>query len=191
MQALFASYATTSIEDGTNILTWLQTLGDKYSDLPGVRNLHDFLFVKAQDSKVVLKVCEFCFGGVWNVSPLHQKNTTMSEIPVDTYKDKCWHQISDDKMAHIVTMYNGFIPPDRCPEFLPPIPVQSQPQPQNPPSHHQSIQLTQVVTQLVATKRQRRKGTCSVPGCTGEGHKNKERLHECHTTRAGCPKLRT
>ena len=137
MQALFASYATTSIEDGTNILTWLQTLGDKYSDLPGVRNLHDFLFVKAQDGKVVLKVYEFCFGGVWNVSPLHQKNTTMSEIPTDTYKDRCWHQISDDKMAHMVTMYNGFIPPDRRPEFLPPIPVQSQPQePAITPSIH-------------------------------------------------------
>ena len=39
------------------------------------------------------------------------------------------------------------------------------------------------LTQPVAKKWQRRKGTCSVPGCTGEGHKNKEHWHEGHTTR--------
>ena len=77
------------------------------------------------------------------MSPLHQKNTT-SEIHTDTFNGKCWHQISDDKTAHMVTMYDRFIPPDCRPEFLPPIPVQSLPQ--QLPSHRQSIQLTQVDT---------------------------------------------
>ena len=45
--------ATTFIEDGQQVLTWRDSLGSKYSDLPGVRKLHDFLVVKA---RVVMKV---------------------------------------------------------------------------------------------------------------------------------------
>ena len=52
-------------------------LGEKYSDPPGVRNLHNFLFIKVQNGEVVMMVREFCFGGAWKVSLLDPKNTAL------------------------------------------------------------------------------------------------------------------
>lgn len=104
-----AQFAPNTIEDGTNILTWRNSLTEYYSDLPGVWNLHDFLFVKAQNGEVVMKVRDFYLGGAWKVSPLHPKNTALSGIPTNNYKDKRWHPISDDKMANTISMYNRYM----------------------------------------------------------------------------------
>ena len=54
LKALCDQSATTFIED---VLTWRESLGEKYLDLPGVRKLHDFLVVKAHDGNVVIKKC--------------------------------------------------------------------------------------------------------------------------------------
>ncbi len=62
--------ATTFIEDGQHVLTWRDSLGDKYSDLPGVHKLHDFLVVKVHNGNVVMKMRENCFAGEWKDSPL-------------------------------------------------------------------------------------------------------------------------
>ena len=64
LKALCGQSVTTFITDGEQVLTWRDSLGDKYSDLPGVRKLHDFLVVKAHNGDVVMKVRENCFTGV-------------------------------------------------------------------------------------------------------------------------------
>lgn len=51
------------------VLAWHNTLGEKYSDLPGVQKYHDFPVVKAPDGTVVMKVREHCFSGSWKDSP--------------------------------------------------------------------------------------------------------------------------
>ena len=63
--------ATCHIETGDQILMWRNTLGEKYSDLPGVRRYHDFLVVKDHDGSVVTTVHENCFSGSWKDSPPH------------------------------------------------------------------------------------------------------------------------
>ena len=40
----------------------------------------------------------------------------LKATPFTNYKE---HNIKDDKMANMVTMYDKFIPPDRRPEYLP------------------------------------------------------------------------
>ena len=55
-------------------------------------------------------------GGQWKDSPLHIVNHTVLGTPFTNYKE---HNIKDDKMANMVTMYDKFIPPDRRPEYLP------------------------------------------------------------------------
>lgn len=47
LKAICDQSATTFIEDGQQVLTWRDSLGDKYSDLPGVCQLHNLLVVKA------------------------------------------------------------------------------------------------------------------------------------------------
>lgn len=56
LQTLCAQTADTFVEDGRHVLTWRQTLGIKYSDLPGVRKLHDFFIVRQHNGEVVMKV---------------------------------------------------------------------------------------------------------------------------------------
>ena len=54
---------TNALLDGEDVYTWRDTLGIKYSDLPGVRRYHDFLVVKTHDGPVVMKVRERCYSG--------------------------------------------------------------------------------------------------------------------------------
>ena len=60
LQGSCAQSAETIIETGEKVLVWRDILGGKYSDLPGVRKLHDFLMVKAHDGQVIIKVRESC-----------------------------------------------------------------------------------------------------------------------------------
>ena len=55
--------AESIIETGEKVLVWRDLLGVKYSDLPGVRKLHDFLIIKAHNGQMVM-VRERCFTGV-------------------------------------------------------------------------------------------------------------------------------
>ena len=164
--------ATTFIEDGQQVLTWSDSLGSKYSDLPGVRKLHDFLVVKAHDGKVVMKVRDKCYTGAWKDSPLHVQDSTAIGVPTTRYSDSHHHDISAEKM---VTMYDRFIPLGRRPEYLPPT-SSTAPTPTAP---------TPV---LSTSSKQRKKSKCSTTGCDGLGHRNPSRWSEGHTTRAGCPR---
>ena len=62
-------HAHTTIEDGTSILQWRQTLHVKYSNLPSTRKYHDFLIARSCDQTVVMRVKENCCGGSFGKSP--------------------------------------------------------------------------------------------------------------------------
>ena len=112
LKAICDKSATTYIEQGERVHTWRNSVGKKYSDLPGVRKLHDFLVVKTHDGRVVMKVREHCYGGDWKESPLHVRDHSASGIPTTTYAEKHYHGISAQKMADMVTMYDRYISPD-------------------------------------------------------------------------------
>ena len=99
LHALCTPLALTVVEDEQNMLTRRDTLGAKYSDLPGVRKLHDFLVVKRYDGNVVMEVRDKCFTGAWRQSPLRL--------------------VDSSAPGNMVTMYEKFISPDRRPEYLP------------------------------------------------------------------------
>lgn len=186
LKSLCAPSATTIIESGQNVLTWRDTLGEKYSDLPGVRKLHDFLFIRAHTGQVVMKVREQCFRGQWKDSLLRVVNPMVVGTPSTNYKDKHEHNIKDDKMANMVTMYDKFISPDRRPDYLPAI-VQPHPTSRLTLSSATSAQAQTASTPSSAPTRQRKASKCTVNGCDGSGHRNKARWSEGHTTKAGCP----
>lgn len=121
LKALCEPSATTLVENGENVLTWQDTLGHKYSDLPGVRKLHDFLVTRTHDGLVLMKVREQCFTGAWRESPLHIVNPNIPGTPTTNYLEAHKHSIKEDKMANMVTVYNRFIPPNRRPDYLPPL----------------------------------------------------------------------
>lgn len=194
LQALCSPFAETYIEDGENILLWRDTLSQKYSDLPGVRKYHDFLFIRSHTGDVVMKVREQCYTGTWINSPLHLVNEAICGMPSSNYKDIKFYDIKSDKMANMVTMYDKFISPDRRPSYLPtfcstiPPPTVHQSASQQPStSQHTSQQPSSASSSSQPPTRHRRPSRCTTAGCDGSGHRNKTRWAEGHTTRAGCP----
>jgi hypothetical protein len=160
-------------------MAWRNTLGEKYSDLPGVRKYHDFLVVKAHDGTVVMKVREHCFSGSWKDSPLRIRDSSVSGVPTETYKETQTRSLTAEKMANMVTMYDRFIPPHCRPDYLPP---------QSTAIRSSCAPSTSASAQSSASpSRKRKQSKCSTEGCDGTGHKNPARWAAGHTTKAGCP----
>ena len=176
LKQLCQSHATCYIEDGTEVFTWQDALGEKNSNLPGVRKLQNFS-LSVTGEPVIMKIREHCYNPQEKpgVSPLHAVDDTQLSTLL-TYKQARTHPISDEKMAHMVQMYNSFVPLDRRPDFLPAF-VSN---PSNP--------TTSAIPTASRSASPRKKSHCSVPGCDGTGHKNTKRWNEGHTTKAGCPK---
>ena len=104
LKVLCERCSTCHIESGDAILTWRDSLMDRYSDLPGVRKYHDFLVVRSQGhaGSVVMKVRENCFGGSWKNSPLHVTNHDATGTPTSTYSHTPHYNREDGKHGHSV-----------------------------------------------------------------------------------------
>ena len=187
-------FATVSIEDGSGILDWRSALKQKYTELAGVRKLHDFLIVRAAD-KVVMKVRESCCRGVAAESPLHILDSSQVAIPTTCYSQHRM-QLAPDKMSHLTQMYTKFVPLERWPGFIDSsqhTPIQPTSNPVVPSRRPASTldstpsNASQQQSGAPLAKKPRR---CSTPHCDGSGHKNKKRWNEGHTTKAGCPRTR-
>ena len=112
------------IDNGGIVRTWREKVGEKYSSLPGIRELHDFVTVAMPPDKVVMKVCERCYAGPLRDTPTKIKRgftADQSCIPrvTDTYKAKSLvKQIPESKLGHLIQMYNNFIEEERWPDFI-------------------------------------------------------------------------
>jgi hypothetical protein len=109
--------SSTFIEDGSGLQNWRDFLGEKYSALPGVRKLHDFLIVRMHDDKVMMKVRERIFGGVWTSSPLRVVNPTV-QLALTSYGSNR-HPLSKEKLTNMALMYDKYIPPRFRSAYLP------------------------------------------------------------------------
>ena len=77
-----------------------EKVGEKYTNLPGIRDLHDFVTIAMPFDKVVMKVREKCYSG-----PLRDTPTTVKRgfaagdscVPrvTDTYRAKLYYSCSN------------------------------------------------------------------------------------------------
>lgn len=65
-------YADVVIDEGDKVQPWREALM-KYSTLPGIRELHDFVFARNPGCDVRLKVRPLCYTGCLKESPFHVK----------------------------------------------------------------------------------------------------------------------
>lgn len=98
LQHICEQGGTTHIEDGSKVYMWREPLGGKYSNLPGVRKLHDFLVVCSHDGRVVMKVRERIYTGAWSDSSLRlsyleyqQTHTHIIHVPFQKRKWLTWN----------------------------------------------------------------------------------------------------
>lgn len=92
MKQVIAPHANVTVE----IVHDWRTNQLKYSKLPGICNLHDFVFVRsASTNKLVCKVRKLCHGGQFKL-----------------------RELSDTKLSHLHQMSMSFIPVDHRLPFL-------------------------------------------------------------------------
>lgn len=117
---IVSRYANVTIANGTMVYDW-RTLLSKYSKLPGIRNLHDFLFVKhAVTKQLVAKVRENCYEGAFNDSPIHvlrgrslEENCIADQDSVSYSTLGKERELTETKYKHLQQMYRDFIPEHR------------------------------------------------------------------------------
>ena len=122
---IISQYASVTIDSGDIVCDWRSSM-DKYSKLPGIRSLHDFIFTKnSAVDRVVAKVRKFCYGGTFEDAKIHVnsgRDTSECAIPdQESNNYRCLQKLrslSDSKSKHLQQMYKDFISRDRWLPFL-------------------------------------------------------------------------
>ena len=110
---------------GNLISNWRNQVSQKYSKLPGIRDLHDFAIVRnPTTNNATMLVREFCHGGATKPTTLSLNHGVSPELnicpgPCETYdqlgKTRALQPI---KLAHLKQMYNNYIAPEQWFDFL-------------------------------------------------------------------------
>ena len=123
--SIASQYATVTIDEGAIVCDWRAVL-KKYSKLPGIRKLHDFIFMmNPVTNKVIAKVCDNCFQGRFTDVPIHVlrgRDILENAIPDGANENYAnlgkLRELSDTKCRHLQQMYRDFIPQDRYLPFI-------------------------------------------------------------------------
>ena len=98
---------------------WRKTVANKYSNLPGIRELHDFLALRNHGQDAAMKVRDNCYTSPLKNTPMKiAKGMNASDIALPCvghsyYALGMGKELSQSKQAHLNQMCANFIPPDR------------------------------------------------------------------------------
>ena len=68
--AVVEQHASTVFDDGRIVRAWRENVTNKYSNLPGIRDLHDFLALRNQREDAVMKVRASCYTRLLKNTPM-------------------------------------------------------------------------------------------------------------------------
>ena len=79
--AVMEQHASVVIDSGRIVRVWRKTVAKKYSNLPGIRGLHDFLAPRNSGQGAVMKIRESCYTGTLKDTPMKiTKGMSASDI---------------------------------------------------------------------------------------------------------------
>ena len=109
--------------EGEIVKCWREQLGQKFTKLPGIRSLHDFVTVRHLISgEVIMRVRKLCYTGAFE--PTKMKliggvSTDLDAIPKSDYKSTNGsHKLTAKKLDDLKQMYTKFIERGKWPDFL-------------------------------------------------------------------------
>lgn len=70
MIAVMERHTSVMFDTGGIVRAWRETVIKKYSNLPGIRGLHDFLALRNSGEHAVMKVRERCYSGTLQATPM-------------------------------------------------------------------------------------------------------------------------
>ena len=105
---------------GNVIYNWREKISAKYSKLPGIRELHDFIIVRPSDTEIAtMLVREWCYGGTPKRSPLKLNSGFTANVNVFPSQSECYDQLKKTrqltvgKLTHLTQMCQNFIAEER------------------------------------------------------------------------------
>ena len=115
---LVEQFSRVMTDDEGIVRMWREKVGGKYSNLPGIRDLHDFLTTAVPPNKIVMKVLEKCYTGT-KVKKGFVSTDFCIPMVTDSYKARGNLRIlTESKLGHLKQMYANFIPEEKCPDFI-------------------------------------------------------------------------
>ena len=124
LQLIMEQFSHVVIDNGGIVRTWREIVVEKYSSLPGIRNLHDFIAVAVPPNKIVMKVRAKCYSG-----PLHDSPTRVEKDFVG--RDSCIPRVTnsykargnlrtptDSKLVNLEQILANFIAEEKWPDFV-------------------------------------------------------------------------
>lgn len=124
LKEIISTYAEVIIDEGALVCDWRNPIANKFSKLPGIRSLHDFIFA-TKGNRVEAKVRKLCHIGSYEPSTSHVlrgKDVSECIIPDPATHNYCalgsTRPLTDSKIKHLVQMYRDLIPCDRHLSFL-------------------------------------------------------------------------
>ena len=124
LKEVISPYAEVIIDEGAIVCDWRNPLAKKFSKLPGIRTLHDFIFT-TNGSSVEAKERKLWHTGQYEKSALHilrgmdiSECVILHSIHCNYYSLGNTKQLTDSKLKHLQQMYHDFIPTDRRLSFL-------------------------------------------------------------------------
>ena len=109
------------VDNGKIVRFWREVFGEKYSGLPGVRDLHDFLALRNPGHDAVLKVKETCYTGTLRDTPMKITNESRVALPTVNHSYhalKRVKELSDNKKRDLHQMCMNFIQRDQWHDIL-------------------------------------------------------------------------
>ena len=116
-----SKHARVVIDTGKIVRSWREVVSAKYTSLPGIRDLHDFLALQDPSDQTVMKVKENCYNGTLRDIPMKITDESCTAIPTVNQSYHCLKrvkQLSDNKMKDLKNMCTNFIPSEQWHELL-------------------------------------------------------------------------
>ncbi len=126
LKEVISPYAEVIIDEGEMVHDWRSPLSEKFSKLPGIRSLHDFIYVRHPiTSSVVARTRKLCRSGLFQQSTGHVlTGRDPSDVAIPDPVNCSYatlrktRPLTDSKLKHLEQMSRDFIHPDRHLSFL-------------------------------------------------------------------------
>ena len=117
--AIMERHASVVIDSGRIVRVWRDEVAKKYTNLPGIRGIHDFLVLRNPGANAVMKVRETCYSGGLKDTPMKVvKGMTPADrvlpgVGQSYYALGMIKNLTESKQSHLNQMCKNFIPQDR------------------------------------------------------------------------------
>ena len=118
---LTAVVATVVMDSGKIVRSWREFVGEKYTNLPGIRDLHDFIALHNPGQNAIMKVRKMCYSGALVDTPMKVIDASHIALPTvnhSYYALKRIKELSENKKKDLQQMCNNFIRQEEWHELL-------------------------------------------------------------------------